>query len=404
MALNGAKEFDRDNPGGFAHIPALDGIRGLAILLVLFDHLFWANDRTGSRIFDLISVLRGSSYVGVNLFFALSGFLITGILLDSLHVPHYFQTFYARRSLRIFPLYYGSLLFLLCLTPVMHFTWSGWQYFYLTYTANLVGPFRHVPLSLGRFNINHFWSLQVEEQFYWIWPPIVYLIRAPRAIMRISLIGCGLALALRTVFVLVRNHPGFTDPYLPYSFTPCCVDNILFGCCLAALVRLPNRERVLRLARYAFAASAGLLLALGILNDGLAWTNPTVVGRLVPTAGFTLVGIAGASTIAHVLTPKSAAKQFFEARILRFFGKYSYGIYVFHYSIGGLIGAPVRSFVDDATHVKALGVLLSAVIAGAASVAVAWLSYRFYESPFLRLKRFFRYGQAAGSVKIGESV
>ena len=117
------------------------------------------------------------------------------------------------------------------------------------------------------------------------------------------------------------------------------------------------------------------------------------MGSLVPTLGFSLVGIISASAIALTLAPASATKRFFETRILRFFGKYSYGIYVYHYSIGGWIGAPVRSFVDATTHVKALGVLFSAVIAGAASVAVAWLSYRFYEVFFLRLKRFHN-GQA----------
>src|ERR1700733_8344925 len=97
---------DAQNPGGFAHIAALDGVRGLAILLVLYCHLFSANPISGSRIFNFLSELRASSYVGVDLFFALSGFLITGILQDTLHLPDFFKNFYARRTLRIFPLYF----------------------------------------------------------------------------------------------------------------------------------------------------------------------------------------------------------------------------------------------------------------------------------------------------------
>ena len=387
-----ATRSDGDNPGGFAHIPALDGIRGLAILLVLFDHLFWANSQTGSRIFDFISTLREASYIGVNLFFALSGFLITGILMDSLAAPNFFRNFYARRSLRIFPLYYGFLLLVLALTPVLHLTWSGWEYSYLTYTSNLIAPFHGGPLQLGLFNINHFWSLQVEEQFYWIWPLVVWHFRNSRSIVRISLAGCGVALGLRIVCVILKGHAGFGDPYLPYSFTPCCADNLLYGCCLAALVRSAKRGRVLRVAPYALLGCAAILWIVSMLNNGLDWTKPGT-GWMVATFGFSLMGVASASTIAWVLRPGSSTKRIFERPFLRFMGKYSYGIYVFHYSIGSAL-TPLRGILDAHLHVKALGVLLTALIAGAASVGVAWLSYRFYEAPFLRLKRYFSYQRA----------
>src|SRR4029077_17408813 len=83
------------------HIIALDGIRGLAILLVLYHHLFWSNPVSGNRIFDFLNEIRASSFVGVNIFFALSGFLITGILLDTVSSPNFFKTFYAPRTLPI---------------------------------------------------------------------------------------------------------------------------------------------------------------------------------------------------------------------------------------------------------------------------------------------------------------
>jgi len=389
----GESQSDSDNPGGFRHIPALDGIRGVAILLVLFDHLFWANGRTGSKIFDFISTIRGSSYVGVNLFFALSGFLITGILLDTLKSPHFFRDFYARRSLRIFPLYYSFLLLLLCLTPWLHLTWSGWQYYYLTYTASLVSVFRHAPLELRYFNIKHFWSLQVEEQFYWIWPVIVYRFRKARSIVRISLLGCGAAFSVRVLCVLLKSNPAFSDQYLPYSFTPACADNILYGCCLAALIRTADREQVLRLAGYIFPASLAILCVLGIVNGGLDWMNPST-GWLIATLGFSVVGIASASTIALALTSGSRTARFFQMSFLRFMGKYSYGIYVFHYSVASVM-APLRSFFNAHLHTKALAVLFAALIAAVLSIGIAWLSYKFFETPFLRLKRFFSYNQTA---------
>jgi peptidoglycan/LPS O-acetylase OafA/YrhL len=385
---------DRDNPGGFAHIPALDGIRGLAILLVLFNHLFWADYPTGNRILDFISLVRQASYAGVNLFFALSGFLITGILLDSVESPRFFSTFYARRSLRIFPLYYGFLIFLFCLTPLLHFTWSIWPVYYLTYTANLVAPFHGGPLNLGRFNINHFWSLQVEEQFYWIWPLILYRFRDLRSVVRISLLGCAVALGVRIVCVFLKGHAGFSDPYLTYSFTPSCADNILYGCCLAALVRSAKRERVLRLAPYVFWGAMAALCVIGAVNHGLDWNRPST-GFLVATIGFSLIGIASSSAIALALKSGSRTRHFFQGDFLGFMGKYSYGIYVYHYSISDAVMGPMRNFLDTQLHMKAVGVLLAALVAGALSVGVAWTSYRFFEAPFLRLKRFFSYTKTA---------
>jgi peptidoglycan/LPS O-acetylase OafA/YrhL len=296
---------DSENPGGFAHIPALDGIRGAAILLVLVYHLLWSNPVTGSPILDFLQQIRGATYCGVNLFFALSGFLITGILLDTLDAPRYFQTFYARRSLRIFPLYFGSLLALLLLTRPLHFAWSGWQYFYLTYTANLALWRTQIPLQLGFFNISHFWSLQVEEQFYLLWPFVVYRVRQPSSLARLSLAGCALILGVRIILVAMRSHPGFGYAYLPYAPT--------FAC-------------------------AGPLL--------------------------------------------------------RFFGRYSYGLYVFHYSIEGAVSHPLRRLLAEHLHSKALAVLADGLVVGALSVLAALLSYHLFEIQFLRLKRFFAYTRA----------
>jgi peptidoglycan/LPS O-acetylase OafA/YrhL len=387
---------DQENPGGFAHVPALDGIRGIAILLVLFHHLFWANGHSGSPFFDLISQIRGSTYVGVNLFFVLSGFLITGILLDTLTVPHYFKIFYARRALRIFPLYYGVLFVLLLLTRPLHFVWSGWQYYSLTYTSNLALWRSHTPLNLGFFNINHFWSLQVEEQFYLLWPLVVYRVRRPETLVRISLAGCAVVLGIRIFLFAMRTHPGFDNVYLPYSPTFSCVDNILFGCGLCALLRTRWRSNTLRFAPHVAAASSAILIFAAILNHGLDWIEPVspLMRAFIPTLGFSLIGIACSALVAIVLQP-GATQTLFRNRILRFFGKYSYGIYVFHYSIAGLLQVPMRSFLDTHLHSKVLSVITEAVTAGVLSVLVALLSYHLYEIQFLRLKRFFAYNRTA---------
>lgn len=147
------------------HVPALDGVRGLAILLVLMAHLLVANTQTGNRLLNALVRIRGIGWSGVDLFFVLSGFLITGILYDSVSTTGYFKNFYARRFLRIFPLYYGFLLLLICLTHPLRLQWHGTQYVLLSYTQNL-GIFTRDYTSFrpaAFINLNHFWSLAVEE-------------------------------------------------------------------------------------------------------------------------------------------------------------------------------------------------------------------------------------------------
>jgi peptidoglycan/LPS O-acetylase OafA/YrhL len=376
------------------HIPALDGIRGLAILLVLYHHLFWSNPHSGNRIFDFLNAIRGSAFVGVNLFFALSGFLITGILLDTVTTQKFFKTFYARRTLRIFPLYYGVLLVLLLLTRPLHFVWSGWQYFYLTYTANLV-LWQRGPLILPGTSINHFWSLQVEEQFYLIWPLIIYRVRSLRSLIRLSVVICIAVLLIRVGLVAALMGPRhyLTNVYLPYSATFSCVDNLLFGCCLCALLRTTLRQRVLDFAPRIFALCALVLTAAAIANHGLDWK----ANIFIPTLGFSLVGISCAALIAMSLRPRSKTKQLFDHPILRFFGKYSYGLYVFHYPVDFLLTQPVRLYIDAHFHKKVLGVIAGAIVVFIASTLVALLSYHFYEMPFLRLKKYFTYRKSAAT-------
>jgi peptidoglycan/LPS O-acetylase OafA/YrhL len=381
-----ASSGDPEDPGGFQHIPALDGIRGLAILFVLFFHLFTSNPETGSKLLNLLNQLRESTYIGVNLFFVLSGFLITGILLDTRTHPHYFKTFYARRALRIFPLYYGVLLLLFLLTHTLHLVWSGWPIYFLTYSANLalwnVGP-----LDLHLFNINHFWSLHVEEQFYLIWPFLVFRIKRLQTLINFSLFTCATILLIRIVLVAMRSH--FQNLFLPYSPTFSCADELLFGGILCTLLRTSARQRVLALAPRVFAICVAVLIVTGLHYHGLVWET----NFFVPTFGFTLVAISCASLIAMALRSGSKTQRLFSNSTLRFFGKYSYGLYVFHFSIETMLSTPTRLYVGNHLHSKALGVLAGACVVMAVTVPVALLSYHFYESPFLRLKRYFSYSK-----------
>jgi peptidoglycan/LPS O-acetylase OafA/YrhL len=404
-ALPSTRYEDTENPGGFFHISALDGIRGFAILLVLIDHLLWANNHTGSRLLDLLSDVRSSAFVGVNLFFALSGFLITGILISTVNVPHFFKTFYGRRALRIFPLYYTCLLVLIALTKPLHFLWSGQQYWALVYLGNIAVWQRNNYVNLGHFNINHFWSLQVEEQFYFVWPLVIYRVRRMETLVRICLISCAVILGIRVFITIMLGLHIFTNPYLTASPTFSCADNLLFGCCLAILMRTQWRTRVLHLAPRVLGISALILLILAIPNHGLDWFRAIspIDGDFIQTLGFSLLGISSAALIAMTLRSGSVTQRIFQNRFLRFLGKYSYGIYVFHYSIDGFLKAPIRSFLNAHLHSKGLSVLIEALIVGVLSVIVAMLSYHLFEVHFLRLKRYFSYNRAAPEPLIRET-
>jgi peptidoglycan/LPS O-acetylase OafA/YrhL len=381
---------DPQNPGGYTHIPALDGIRGLAILLVLSFHLLLSNPITGSPIFNVINAVINSFYIGVNLFFVLSGFLITGILLDTLDQPHFFKTFYARRTLRIFPLYYGFLFLLLLLTRPLHFVWNGWQYYFLAYIANMA-LWRTKPLLLGPFTIDHFWSLQVEEQFYLIWPFLIFRIRSLRTLITVSLAACSASLVFRIILVYLRPH--IQNIHVVHSTTPACADNLLFGCCLCALLRTSARQQILKLAPRIFAIGAAILICTGFIYHGLRWED----NFFVPTFGFTIVGISCTALLAMALRTGSRTQAIFANKTMRFFGKYSYGLYVFHYSFDRMLIPHVRLYMNDHFHSKALAVLTGGAAVMAITLPIAMLSFHFYEAPFLKLKRFFSYNQKAPS-------
>src|SRR6202795_1240617 len=168
-----------------AHYQALDGFRGLAILLVFAFHAFHST-HFSSLPARVLEWFGSGGWMGVDLFFVLSGFLITGILTKSVGLPRYFRNFYIRRSLRIFPLYYGVLLLLLALTPLLHLEWHRGHLTYLVYCQNIGGVLNPIEIEYLQpsVNLSHLWSLAVEEQYYLLWPVTIWLLRDERKIMR----------------------------------------------------------------------------------------------------------------------------------------------------------------------------------------------------------------------------
>src|SRR5919106_250426 len=188
-------------------IPALDGLRGIAVILVMLHHFALYGTKPVSLFVDkALKAVLLSGWIGVDLFFVLSGFLITGILIDSKGGTRYFRTFYARRFLRIFPLYYGFLLAFLVLVPLLHpvgsaftalLTEQGWYWTYLiNWKIGLTGwPEYYI--------LGHFWTLAVEEQFSVFWPLVVFF-SGRKTLLRTCCLLLLVCLAIRSSLILMN--------------------------------------------------------------------------------------------------------------------------------------------------------------------------------------------------------
>lgn len=350
-------------------IPELDGVRGLAILLVLAVHF----GLTANPPEPLYSLLR-LGWSGVDLFFVLSGFLITGILLDTRDSPRYFRSFYMRRALRIFPLYYAYIgAFFFLVLPLAHALHrpvppgpvQGWYWLYLSNWVSALGP--------DYAFLSHLWSLSIEEQFYLLWAPIVFWLGRRWLPWFCSLLIVAAPL-LRCVW---REHP--YSPEFLYRLTPFRVDTLAWGALLAIVVRDEVWLRRLLawakpLAVGAGAGLAGLFACFGTRNS-----QPVIA-----VAGYTLFGIL------YFFVVLSGYRGWapFRASLLRTFGRYSYGVYVLHFP---LVGYFYLAMTPVAAAVGAVPAALAGFLLGSAlAFGLARLSWIVLEQRFLAWKDRFQ--------------
>ena len=364
------------------HIPSLDGVRGLAIALVLVNHLLWSSPLAGSRLLDFVIKIRAASWVGVDLFFTLSGFLITGILFDTLHTGNYFKNFYARRVLRIFPLYYGVVLFLLIAIHPLRFDHGRQLYLLLGYLQNTSlwwnGPQSRVVKDLT----GHMWSLAVEEQFYLVWPILIFLIRDRRKLLVTAVTLAAMAPVAR--ILLLHNGAPFEATY---KLTFCRADSLLAGAWLALILRGGLRDTVLRYAAPVFWLAVSVCGVIAWKTGSFDWELSVPINSY----GYSVIAIASTALIAMALRPQSLTATTMANRPIRWLGKYSYGIYIFHQIIGVFVGTVLIGFLHAHLHSKVLFHVawMASIVAITLPLSVA--SFRFYERPFLRLKRHFSY-------------
>ncbi|HKS05503.1 MAG TPA: acyltransferase, partial [Gemmatimonadaceae bacterium] len=373
------------------HFPALDGLRGVAILLVVVLHGTESLDRV-HKVSEGVLTFTNIGFTGVDLFFVLSGFLITGILLDAKGSEGYFRVFYTRRVLRIFPLYYAYLALVFLILPLFPIALPAVfgelrenQIWYWTYLSNVLNAMREGWRIDGAFT-THFWSLAVEEQFYLVWPAVVLALSAK------NLRNACLAVIIGTPLLRLGLRVTDVNPVAVYVLTICRADALAMGALVAVMFRRDGeRELVRKLALPMLGMSGVTLVGLGVWRGGFGQFD-IVVGTL----GFSVwAAFYGALLATALLVPAGMAwvPSVFSKPWLRFFGKYSYAIYVFHRPVCGLAEWALP-YASINSAVGAIGAGIAFVLAVlVASTAAALLSWWLLESRFIALKDRFPYGR-----------
>ena len=354
-----------------SYYPTLDGLRGLAILFVLLYHNF----NFANHFFF--------AWLGVDLFFVLSGYLITSILLESVNSPHYLRNFYMKRVLRVFPLYYLSLVILLFLLPMLGFFQNEAPYYvhnqwwFWLYLQNWLFSF-HSPASAHY--MNHYWSLGVEEQFYLVWPFIILWLRKLRRLLVFMIAVLVVLLIFRSIMWMYRIEDfNYTTFYL---FTR--IDGICIGCLVAILQRINfnflNKNTAL------------IAVSLAILNFIFYFLN-----RNNNFPYFAFVGYTTFAALFGLLLNESVAGEtriinaVLTIPVLKFFGKISYGLYIFHWPVYLIVYPFFIKKLEDLYHFN-VGVtqVICAIIATLAALLISVISYYGFEMRFLKLKKYFR--------------
>jgi len=340
----------------------LDGIRAFAAIIVMFFHFFQSVQIDSNSLVNVLKKISVFGQTGVDLFFVLSGFLITRILINSKSSPHFFKNFIFRRIVRIFPLYYLFLFLYFFIAPILlntQFIPINEQWFYYVYLQNIGATFN--------WNLNgpeHFWSLAVEEHFYLFWPFLIYFFNQKRIKYLIAIIVVG-TIFLR--YLMIRNNLGV------FYFTFTRIDALAIGAGLSLLelnfvFQKKNKNKFL------------ILLLILVVPMVVFWIKLSGSGSL-EVIKYSLLALFYFALIGYVLclSPNNFVNTILESKLLNFSGKISYGLYVYH----PLVFLLVFKYYDFLNW--KLQLMLSFTI----TYLVAIFSYYLFENQFLKLKKYF---------------
>lgn len=371
------------------HIPILDGIRAYAVLMVCVAHFFQVDEaslyETNRYLGVLFFKLSQLGLTGVELFFLLSGFLITNILLDSKNSINYFPTFFARRILRIFPLYYFVLAISFFILPLLYVPDAAGlgviehQVWLWTYTSNISFFFDTPPLtwdgSVNFPHFGHFWSLGVEEHFYIFWPLIVYFVKEKW----LPAVMWGLIL-FSLVVVVASWYPLETIKLLRWG--------------TASLLRyvIPWCANLLVLAPSGSISSLVAVSRKIILPSTVFFIVQTFIPRFYefkPIFRYLSSLILFSSAIVIALSGSKVTTKMFSHRILFRIGQVSYGVYIYHFMLRPFFKSWLYDNIFSHINNGILAATLYTVFCILLTVLIAKVSWIVLEEPALRLKRYF---------------
>jgi peptidoglycan/LPS O-acetylase OafA/YrhL len=363
------------------HLSSLDGIRGVAVLMVFCHHLcpFAATNP--------IAVLCSTLWLGVDLFFVLSGFLITGVLYDTIHEQGYFRKFYARRGLRLAPVYLAVVAGILIASSILGDQLTVWTLPYFVYASNIIREL-HLPDGLAvNLDASHFWSLAVEEQFYLLWPLAMFLARTRTRILGLCLAGCVISVVLRFI---ATAHVGHFFLGTPYFQLPMRLDSLLLGGALAMIMRSEGLKSKLTSLRLHIVFAVGMVTlaaSFGIARHGSMF-SPSVVRYGYFAAALTFAALIGIS-----VQSSSWANRVGRISWLRMFGRCSYGLYLIHLIPRHWYFVVLQSAKAHCANSLQWGIVATGIFFAylALCFGIAMLSYLTLERYFLRMKINFRY-------------
>ena len=339
------------------HIPALDGVRLVAVGLVILHHI--TSGSHSSFLLRLIGMQHDNG-IGPPLFFVLSGALLTTVILDTRHTENRYGNFLLRRMLRIFPLYFGYLGLLTVATwietgrPPVHL------WVFALFSQNIfVNYAGHTGSVLHTY---HLWTIAVQDQFYLLWPLLLWRCNSNRQMRLLCCAGIAFSFLSRVVLLNPAFPPEYTVRSLP----------AVAGCmCLGGLLALERVERTI-LTPFFLKSLIPLTFACAVwMWHGLVFNSP--LGSLI---GYPLVALTCTAVVASALQPTSVIARVFGSKIFATGGKkYAFAMYMFHPAL-------LNFFV--LLSIPSLVVRLALFFAS--TVVISGLSYRFIESPFLHMQ------------------